>query len=454
MVPDPSSVSRRTVLATLGGGAAALAGGTAVAGATEPTALPDPITDAATKYYPTPPEVDALWRPPVTEAHARAAVETLAETVAESRRRWDTIGDVDDEGAPITTGAGGWLEDAREALDEGDHDTALFRARYGLQFAGEALGYARAEQDAVDRATLRDRAAVLTDRARAVADGLKPYPTTDPARDLGWYVRIEGEVQSASALAARTLPDDADSGQNADSGDESDASADPVDPEVAGEVTAALLRGEVDAMTAERYRDILFDRLGSDTVPHAEALRTAAERFRAALPEYPSREDARARYVGEVDRYGPWEFAHSRLAQWCLGSAAPVPWRTPIDADLLALRTVALSIGLARRRAHETAVDRLVVEPDDTAFDSGHALAAKRRAQATYESVVGSDPSPLLVTQIGRAVEDLQVAEVGFGGGRDRPMWRERLEAYLYALVGRAKLEAFPPLRDAILDPD
>jgi len=131
-----------------------------------------------------------------------------------------------------------------------------------------------------------------------------------------------------------------------------------------------------------------------------------------------------------------------------------VPWRTPIDADLLALRTVALSIGLARRRAHETAVDRLVVEPDDDGFDSGHALAAKRRAQATYESVVGSDPSPLLVTQIGRAVEDLQVAEVGFGGGRDRPMWRERLEAYLYALVGRAKLEAFPPLRDAILDPD
>ncbi|PHQ46702.1 hypothetical protein DJ68_05890, partial [Halorubrum sp. C3] len=120
MVPDPSSVSRRTVLATLGGGVAALAGGTAVVGATEPTALPDPITDAATKYYPTPPEVHTLWRPPVTEAHARAAVETLAETVAESRRRWDAIGDVDDEGAPITTDAGGWLEDAREALDEGD----------------------------------------------------------------------------------------------------------------------------------------------------------------------------------------------------------------------------------------------------------------------------------------------------------------------------------------------
>ncbi|WP_254921764.1 hypothetical protein [Halorubrum ezzemoulense] len=53
MVPDPSSVSRRTVLATLGGGAAVLAGGTAVVGVTEPTALPDSITDAATTHYPT-----------------------------------------------------------------------------------------------------------------------------------------------------------------------------------------------------------------------------------------------------------------------------------------------------------------------------------------------------------------------------------------------------------------
>ncbi|MEZ3164310.1 hypothetical protein ABNG03_14225 [Halorubrum sp. RMP-47] len=131
-----------------------------------------------------------------------------------------------------------------------------------------------------------------------------------------------------------------------------------------------------------------------------------------------------------------------------------MPWRTPIDADLLTLRVVGLSIGLARRRAHAIAVDRLVVDPDDEGFDSGYALAAKRRAQATYRSVVGSDPSPLLITQIGRAVEDLQVAEGGFGGGRDEPMWRERLEAYLYALIGGAKLEAYPAVRDAIIDPD
>lgn len=60
MVPDTPRIGRRGALAALGGGVATLLGGTAVVGATEPTALPDPLTDVATKHYPTPPEVDAL----------------------------------------------------------------------------------------------------------------------------------------------------------------------------------------------------------------------------------------------------------------------------------------------------------------------------------------------------------------------------------------------------------
>ncbi|WP_233561583.1 hypothetical protein [Halorubrum sp. Atlit-28R] len=158
MIRDIILLSRRGILATLGG-VAALAGGTAVAGATESTALPDPITGAATKHCSTLPEVDALWRPSVAEAYAREAVETLTGTVAENWRRWAEIGTVDDEGALITTDSGGGLEDPREPLDKGDHDMALFRARYDLRFAGEALGYARAEQNAVDPATLGDHAA-------------------------------------------------------------------------------------------------------------------------------------------------------------------------------------------------------------------------------------------------------------------------------------------------------
>ncbi|OYR86943.1 hypothetical protein DJ72_01810, partial [Halorubrum distributum] len=85
MVPDPSSVSRRTVLATLGGGVAALAGGTAVVGATEPTALPDPITDAATKYYPTPPRGRHSSQPPASVVIGAPSSST---SPIASHRRW------------------------------------------------------------------------------------------------------------------------------------------------------------------------------------------------------------------------------------------------------------------------------------------------------------------------------------------------------------------------------
>ncbi|MFB6299478.1 MAG: hypothetical protein ABEH65_04385 [Halobacteriales archaeon] len=112
---------------------------------------------------------------------------------------------------------------------------------------------------------------------------------------------------------------------------------------------------------------------------------------------------------------------------------------------------VELSKGIAQRRAHDFATDRLIVDPGDTGFDSGHALAEKRRARSVYRSVVGSSPPPLLTLQVRRAVEDLQVAKVGFAGSYQRPLWRERLEAYLYALVGRAKLREYPELYDAII---
>ena len=105
---------------------------------------------------------------------------------------------------------------------------------------------------------------------------------------------------------------------------------------------------------------------------------------------------------------------------------------------------VALSQGVARVRAHRFAVDELVVDENDAGFDSGHVLAEKRRARSVYRSVIGSDPPPLLTRQAGRAIEDLQVATVDADAGSDWKLWRERLQAYLYALVGRAKLREYP----------
>jgi hypothetical protein len=82
MVP---STSRRGLLAGLGG---LLTGSTVAVGATAPTLFPDVLTDEATKHYPTPPEVRDLWRPTVTETHAREAVDRLAETEEAGERLW------------------------------------------------------------------------------------------------------------------------------------------------------------------------------------------------------------------------------------------------------------------------------------------------------------------------------------------------------------------------------
>lgn len=441
MVPDPPTTSRRRLLAGFGGGVAALVGGTVALGATEPTALPDRLTDAATVHYPEPPETATLWRPTVTEAHAREAVELLAETSERADELWPRV-DVDEPtilGPPV---AGGWLETAREHLREEDYPRAVFDAIYGIQFAGESLGFARGKLDRVGWQALADRATSLQERARAVTTALQPYPTTVPRRDLAWYARIEQAAQVAGTKATRAVP-------------EPDRQSEDPDPDALGEATATLLQARLYVREAERFRELLSARVDGETTPFRDRLAAVVERFRSDLAEYPGRDAVMERYFDrDADEYGPWEFAHSRLARWCFDSSRSlsVPWETTIDEELLALRAVALSIGLARRRAHGRVVDRLVVEPDDTGFDSGHTLAAKRRAQSTYRSVVGSDPSPLLVAQIGRAVEDIQVAEVRPGDpDDDRPAWRRRLKPYLYALLGRAKLQVFPPLRDAIL---
>lgn len=442
MVPDLPTTSRRRLLAGVGGGLAALVGGTVALGATDPTALPDRLTDAATVHYPEPPETRALWRPTVTEDHAREAVELLAETSERAAELWPRA-DVDEPTILDPPVAGGWLETAREHLGEEDYPRAVFDATYGIQFAGESLGFARAKLDRVDWQTLADRATSLRERARTVTTALRPYPTAVPRRDLAWYTRIEQAAQIAGAKATRAVPDP-------------DRQSDDPEPDAVGEATATLLQGRLHVRKAERFSKLLSATVDGETTPFRDRLAAVVERFRSDLAEYPGRDAVMERYFDrDGDEYGPWEFAHSRLARWCFDSSRslPVPWETEIDEELLALRAVALSIGLARRRAHGRVVDRLVVDPDDTDFDSGHTLAAKRRAQSTYRSVVGSDPSPLLVAQIGRAVEDLQVAEVRPADADDgRPGWRRRLKPYLYALLGRAKLQVFPPLRDVILD--
>ncbi|MDY6819067.1 MAG: hypothetical protein SVG88_10440, partial [Halobacteriales archaeon] len=378
-----------------------------------------------------------LWRPTVSDAHARKAVTLLEQTVEAGRDRWTEL-DTDDQ----FPAAGGWLDDAREALAAGNTHEALFDARYGMQFAAEALGIALARLDAVDLPTLADRGYALLDRAQQVLDDITPYPVETPARDLAWYYRIEEElrfgrrhVRWAGIEAARNGVHDADGPDRTD-----------FEPYEIGQLLAGLGQGEIHILSAEQYRDRHDAVLDAPTDTYADQLAAVASRFKTVIDRFPDRDEVLAEYLdGSTDEEtSPYEFAHHRLVRWCYDTGYYVVLEE--NQDLSVVPAVELSKGIAQRRAHDLTTEQLVVDPADEGFDSGHTLAEKRRAQSVYRSVVGSSPPPLLTLQVMRAVEDLQVAKVGFAGSYQQPIWRERLEAYLYALVGRAKLREYPTL--------
>jgi hypothetical protein len=437
MVPGPLSISRRQFL---GGLTAATIGGTVAVGATAPSALPDVLTDEATKHYPTPPEVTSHWRPTVTEAHAREAVTLLEETVSEGRRRWQQL-DTDE----AFHAAGGWLDDARTALRNDTYHEALFDARYGIQFAAEALGIAQARLDRVDFEALVERGSNLLDRTQQVHTDLRPYPVSDSARDVAWYYRIEQAIllgrRNVSLDRIEELQTDRATQNNGDSSSR---------PQEVGSILAGLLQGQIHVLTAEHYRDRLVETMDDSTTAYAPYLEHTASQLQMAIERFPGRDEAVSEYIDDDDsEVTPYEFAHERLGRWCYDTQYLV---AEDNADLRAYSAVELSKGLAQRRAHDFAVEHLVVDRGDRDFDSGHTLAEKRRARSVYQSVVGSNPPPLLTIQVRRAVEELQVAKVGFAGSYQQPIWRERLKAYLYALVGRAKLEQYPIVYDAIAD--
>lgn len=303
MVPDPSSLSRRQVLAGLAGGTGILGGATVVVGATRPTALPNGLTDWATNYYPTPPAASALWRPTVTEAHAREAVTLLAETDHAARERWEEI----DRDEPGLRGSGGWLESAEESLEDGDYHDALFGATYGLQFAGEDLGEARAELGETDLDDLAARSVDLFDRIDAVVDDLDSYPVAEPERDLAWYVHIELELQRGRHLA---------DWRGLEAVREDDPDVSEYEPREIGDITSGLLRAEIAVENAERYRDLLWEDVEDSDDEYGDHLRSVVDDFDEELESIPTREEVKSEYIGDdVESYGPYEFAHSRLAQ-------------------------------------------------------------------------------------------------------------------------------------------
>lgn len=448
MVPASSSpsLSRRRLLGAVAGGTALVGGGTLVAGATNPTALPNVVADWATNYYPTPPERSALWRPTVTEDHARDAVALLDDTDDEANTLRSKLDDDDFR----FFGPGGWLDDAEASLENGDYDDALFEARYGLQFAGEGLGKVNAELGEADLEEFADRSVELFDRIDALVQELRSYPVREPARDLAWYVEIESELQHGRSLAnwhgLEAVRD----------GSAADAEISTSDPHEIGEIESQLLRAEIAVETAERYHDRLSDRPEGTDAEYRDHLESVLEALRDDLESMPTRDEVTSRYIDDdVETYGPYEFAHSRLAGWCFPTSISPPWKQSVDDDFLVVRVLGTARGLVDWRAHEYAVDELAVKPDDEGFDPGHVLAEKRRAKSTFDRTVGSEPTPFLAVLAEQGIGGVRAADIrrdSWGNDDHWTAWRERVQTYLHALLGRARLREYPAVYDRIVD--
>ncbi|WP_323173960.1 hypothetical protein [Natrialba sp. PRR66] len=476
MVPDISSLSRRQLLVGLAGSAEL--GGLVVGatGATLPTALPDRVTDWATTVYPTPPPADSLWQPTVTEAHARSAVTLLAETEDESRNRWAEL----DRERTHGSGSGGWRSNAEAALENGDYADALSDASYGMQFAGQALGEARAELGDANLKELADRAVALFDRIDAVVADIESYPVADPERDLAWYVHIERELRRGRSFAdwsgLETVRDDAveadtktdtgsdeddesaeeaaqsDTAEREDGMTDSEAEPDRTDsgPETIGTITSGLLRAEIAVESAERYRDLLWETV-DEANGYVDHLQRVADELQTDLESIPTRDEALSSLDDDTSSHGPYGFAHERLVRWGDWDA-PSP-RETIDDDFLLLQVLEATRALADWRAYDDAVAELEISAGDNDFDSGHVLAEQRRARSVYRTVVGGQ-APFMIVLAKPAISDIRTADVDRDSWQDGSWepWNERVQSYLSALVGRARLREYPDLYDRLVD--
>lgn len=428
MVPAPPSPSRRALLAGTG---LALVGATGVVGSVRPTVLPDPLTDQASKYLPDP--TDHRWHPPVSEAHARDAVERLAAEVERGRDLWADL-DTDERFG----GAGGWLESAREELRAGNHREATVYATGGMQFAAEEVGFAlhRLGRPEADPDRLADRGAAIRDRADRLLADIDDYRVADRGRDLGWYYEIERRIRLVRFDAHESEPD-------------RDRAYDARD---VGSIRAGNVQAAQRVRDAEHYRDRLRDRVGDgEGEPMADRIARLDARFREAIDEFPSRSEVREEVDAIEDDHGPGPYytARWKLSMWCYDTDYYVAeW----DEDLDLVNAVEAAQALVQRRAHDRAVGALVIDPADDGFDSGHVVREKRAAMKRFRRVVGDDPAPLLSILTARAGEDIDVAEVGFGGDYEHPIWRDRVDAYCYALIARMKLTEYPPVYERFVE--
>lgn len=443
MVPD---VTRRTLLA---GSGTALGAGLLGTGLLAPSWLPDPVTDALLGVYPEPP--GHVWRPEVSDDHADEAVAFLAETVEQANALTERI-DVDSLPEDLAfrlderrDPSGGWLESAREESDPWER---LFAATYGMQFAGEVVGYANVALDEVDAEALVERGDRLRTGADEVLASLGEYPVSDPARDLAYLYFVERELAFARLNSHR-------SGVHAGGV----ASADEYSDHDVASTWGSHVQAEQRLRNARYYRDLYRENLGDDARPYADVLDDALATLADAIDEFPRRDEMRTRVEEELEltQETPYGAARWELLTLCYDN----DFRSGFDGngyrpDHTVQRVVEVARALLARRAHGFALSELDVSPDDTDYDSGRAFREKRRAVRTFRSVRDEYESPFAGVLAQEAADRIRAGDVGIGKEwdrhDDRPAWQDRVEATTYYLVGTGQLRELDGVLAEILD--
>ncbi|MFK8213704.1 transcriptional initiation protein Tat [Haloferax volcanii] len=414
---DRSSLSRRQLLGLVGG-----AGAVGGIGWFRPTWLPDPITDWLTTVYPDLPS-NYVWRPPVSDEHADAAVRRLEETVEQAKQLRSRIDldSVDEEirfhlrGSP----AGGYLESAK---DLGSARDRLRFATSGLQYAGETVGYATVALGDDDPEFLVERGRELDRAADDLTSSLSEYRISDPGRDLAYLYAIERLLSFARIEISWDGVDDG--------GESMDYSA----HDFAGE-WGSQLQAQQRLRTARHHREQYRANLGDDATPYRDRLADAIDAFWTRIDEYPRRSEMRTTIEEErdLDQSTPYGAARWELFTLCFDNDAR--YAGDYERGLTAKQYVDTARTLLARRAHDFALDALDVEPGDTDYDSGRSFRAKRRAMREFRRVRNEYDSPIAGVVASEAASRIRAGDVSLEMG-DGPAWKERVNASVYYLVG------------------
>ncbi|PSP54956.1 transcriptional initiation protein Tat [Halobacteriales archaeon QS_1_67_19] len=438
MVPD---LTRRKLLA---GSSAVVGTGLIGTGLLAPEWLPDRATDHLLDVYSDPPA--RVWWPEIVDAHADDAVEHLEAAVERAndlKERIDVDALPDDLAFELDRDpSGGRLESAKSEPDPWER---LFSATYGLQFAGETIGYAKVALDEGDPEMLVERGARIRSEAETVRDSLRDYPVSEPRRDLDFLYAVERELGLARlhSYSSGTY-----TGGVAD--------ADEYTDRTVASTWGAHLQAQQRLRNARYYRDLYRERLSPDPRPYADALDGAVARLADAIEAFPTRPELRTEIGDDLDLTRETPYGAARWELWTLcydndfrAGYGPDGYQSGHTVQ----RVVELARALLARRAHEFALSELDVSPDDADYDSGRAFRAKRRAVRTFRSVRDEFGSPFAGLVAQSAADRIRAGDVGIGStGRrdDRPAWADRVEAATYYLVATGQLRDLGDVLGAI----